>query len=108
VDMIKVKSAELAGPALGWAIESIEGADQPETGQLQLSFCSGLIDDRLGEKLIAKYGVWIERGAHVNWLADMKNDPFERQTGETRVIAACRAIVTAILGDTVRIPAEFA
>ncbi|MGV8860421.1 MAG: hypothetical protein ACOH2O_11390 [Pseudomonas sp.] len=105
--MIKVRGADLNGPALSWAIESVEGVDQPETGQLQLSFCPGLIDDSLGEKLIAKYGVWIERGAHVNWLADMKNDPFERQTGETRVIAACRAIVAAKFGDTVRIPAEF-
>lgn len=104
--MVEVKTEELIGPALGWAIESIENDRQPAIGQLQLPFCAHLIDEVLCEKLITKYSVWVEPGAHVNWLADTKRNPFKRQSGETRVIAVYRAIVADKRGDTVQVPAE--
>jgi hypothetical protein len=103
--IVSVRTEELAGPALGWAIESIEGASQSAAGQLQLPFTRQL-DDLAVEQLIAKHGVWVERGAHFNWLADTKRDPFERQPGETRAIAVYRAVVAAKLGSTVSVPVE--
>ncbi|WP_322847031.1 hypothetical protein [Pseudomonas sp. B33.4] len=75
---------------------------QPVAGQLQLPFVQ-LLDI---ERLIEKYVVWVVPGAYFAWLADTKRDPFERQPGETRAIAACRAIVAAKIGNTVSVPAE--
>lgn len=97
--MISVRTEELAGPALDWAINAIEG-DQPMAGQLDLF---ALPD---AEQLITKYGVWVDVGHRHPWLADMTNDPFNRQFGETRIIAVFRAVVFAKRGATVMVPAE--
>ncbi|WP_243433245.1 hypothetical protein [Pseudomonas sp. 58(2021)] len=98
--LVSVRTEELAGPALDWAIGAIEGDQQPVTGQLNLF---ALPD---AEQLITKYDVWVERGHQSPWLADSTNDPFNRQTGETRTIAVFRAVVFASLGATVKVPAE--
>ncbi|SDT98167.1 hypothetical protein [Pseudomonas yamanorum] len=104
--MVNVRTEELAGPALGWAIGSIEEPERPARGQLQLVFYASPIDDVQCEKLIAKYAVWVEPGHRFNWLADTKRDPFERQHGETKAIAVCRAVLAATIGNTVSVPAE--
>jgi len=98
--MVSVRTEELTGPALDWAINAIEGDQQPGTGQLQLF---ALHD---AEQLITKYGVWVDVGHRHQWLADATNDPFNRQPGETRTIAVFRAVVFAKRGDTVKVPAE--
>ena len=104
---IKVRTQNLSGAALCWAIESIEGAGQLQTEQLQLPFARQ-VDDSAAEHLITKYNVWIEPGYSYNWLANARadRDPCERQPGDTRAIAVCRAIVAVRLGNTVSIPAE--
>lgn len=104
---IKVRTENLSGAALCWAIESIEGVGQLQTEQLQLPFARQL-DDSAAEHLITKYDVWLERGWSYNWLANARadRDPCERQPGETRAIAVCRAVVAVRLGNTVSIPAE--
>ncbi|MNF41370.1 hypothetical protein D3C84_223940 [compost metagenome] len=98
--MVSVRTEELAGPALDWAIETIEGFPQPVAGQLQL-FAE--ID---AEQLIEKYGVWVEPGYHYPWLAATDREPWHRMDGETRTIAVFRAVVWAKLGKTVSVPAE--
>lgn len=105
IRMVNVRTGELSGPALGWAIESIEGA-APTAGQLQQAFCAPPVDDAQCERLIAKYAVWVERGHAVNWLADTKRDPFQRVAGDTRAIAVCRAVLLKLSGNTVSVPAE--
>lgn len=104
--MISVRTEELSGPALGWAIESIEGATPPSPGQLLLAFCTAPIDDAQCERLIAKYAVWVTPGHRFNWVADTKDDPFERVSGETQAIAVCRAVLVKTAGKTCSIPAE--
>lgn len=99
--MVSIRTEELAGPALDWAIDTIEGASQPAAGQLQLPFAK--IDF---EQMVEKYGVWVERGYHAPWLADTTRDPFQRQSGETRDSAVFRAVVSAKFGNTIRVPAE--
>lgn len=99
--MVSVRTEELAGQALTWAIDTIEGAEQPAAGQLQLLFA--LLD---AEQLIEKYGVWVERGQRDTWLADTTHDPFQRQSGETRTIAVFRAVVATKLGKTISVPAD--
>ncbi|WP_236189359.1 hypothetical protein [Pseudomonas pharyngis] len=98
--MVSVRTEELAGPALDWAINAIEGDRHPAAGQMDLF---ALPD---AEQLITKYGVWVDVGHRHPWLADATNDPFNRQPGETRTIAVFRAVVFAKLGATVKVPAE--
>lgn len=97
--MVSVRTEELTGPALDWAINAIVGDQQPVAGQLDLF---ALPD---AEQLITKYGVWVDAG-HIVRLADATNDPFNRQPGETRTIAVFRAVVFATRGATVKVPAE--
>jgi hypothetical protein len=98
--MVSVRTEELAGPALDWAINAIEGDQQPAAGQLQLF---AQID---AEQLIEKYGVWCERGYHYPWLASTEREPWHRMDGETRTIAVVRAVVFAKHGKTVSVPVE--
>ncbi|VVQ20196.1 hypothetical protein [Pseudomonas fluorescens] len=98
--LVSVRTEELTGPALDWAINAIEGDQQPGTGQLQLF---ALPD---AEQLITKYGVWVDVGHRHTWLADATKDPFNRQHGETRTIAVFRAVVFAKRGAAMKVPAE--
>jgi hypothetical protein len=98
--MVSVRTEELTGPALDWAINAIEGEQQPPAGQLDLF----TLPD--AEQLITKYGVWVDVGHRHSWLADMTNDPFNRVIGETRTIAVFRAVVLAKRGAAVSVPAE--
>ena len=98
--MVSVRTEELTGPALDWAINAIEGDHQPVTGQLKLFALPN------ADQLITKYGVWVDVGHRHRWLADMTNDPFNRQPGETRTIAVLRAVVFAKRGAAVKVPAE--
>lgn len=105
-DLIEVKTADLTGPALGWAIEQIEGPLSKPAGQLQLEFCAESFAPDVVERLIEKHCVWIDRGAHVPWVASTKLDPFEREAGDTREHAAFRAIVADKMGRVVKVPKE--
>ena len=104
--MVSVRIEELTGPALGWAIQTIEGVASPAAGQLQLPFCAPPVDDAQCERLIAKYAVWVEPGHRNNWVADTKRDPLQRVHGETRAIAVCRAVLAEAMGKTCSVPAE--
>ncbi|KTC14482.1 hypothetical protein AO391_24490 [Pseudomonas marginalis ICMP 9505] len=104
--LVSVRTEDLAGPALVWAIETIEGAAPPSAGQLQLAFCAAPADDAQCERLITKYSVWVEPGHRADWVADTKRDPFQRVHGETRAIAVCRAVLAKAIGKTCSVPAE--
>ncbi|MGF6668069.1 hypothetical protein [Pseudomonas monsensis] len=97
---VSVPTEELTGPALDWAINAIEGDQQPVAGQLDL------FDLPDAEHLITKYGVWVDVGHRHPWLADLTDDPFNRVTGETRTITVFRAVVFAKRGAAVKVPAE--
>lgn len=98
--MVSVRTEELADATLNWAINAIEGDQQPVAGQLDLF---ALPD---AEQLIKKYSVWVDVGHRHAWLADATNDPFNRQPGETRIVAVFRAVVFARRGAMVKVPAE--
>ena len=57
----KVKTEELAGAALLWVMDSIEGTPPPLPGQMQLPFARQ-INPATVDRLIAKYHVWVEPG----------------------------------------------
>ena len=130
--MVDVKTAELIGPALDWVVLVAEGweSDRPQDGQLrrkiseaQYDVCivgprqmrydqhlgrywrSPSTDWSQGGPLIDKHNVEILRAgdcvmAKLYGLTNAAGD------GKTPLIAACRAIVAAKLGDAVSVPEE--
>lgn len=122
-DLIEVKTADLFGEALGWAVRKAEGLDlflaPPEYGNPWRVFAryqgeaiqhtkrfNPWEDWPLGGTLIAKYRIgfslYSDSFIAVTGLDDIAGD----SDGLTHLIAACRAIVAAKLGDTIRVPKE--
>jgi hypothetical protein len=126
-DLIEVKTADLSGEALGWAVGKAEGLE------LELVGPSGYItffrvfyrrggkaswvlerfnpweDWALGGPLIEQHMVSLHCPQSTDdvWAAWVITDKGEFcQGGDNAVIAACRAIVSAKLGDTVKVPKE--
>lgn len=139
-DMIEVKTADLIGPALDWAVAKAQGwlmvrvptdidgnfggevlappdfssdFKFPNRGRVGAAFFlrRWSTDWAHGGPLIEKYRVNIHH--HTNFdscQAECKDQrgSFIRpvQTAYTPLVAACRAIVAANLGDTVQVPKE--
>lgn len=122
-DLIEVKTADLAGEALGWAVGKAEALDlilePPQYGNPWRVFAryQGHATERtkrfnpwedwaLGGPLIQKYrvgfGLYSDSFFAVTGLDDLPGDA----DGSTHLIAACRAIAQAKLGDTVQVPKE--
>ncbi|CAM3899235.1 hypothetical protein CCOS865_02168 [Pseudomonas reidholzensis] len=132
-ELIEVKTADLVGEALGWAVGKAEGLD------LHLAEPSY---NGVPWRVFARYRATVtERTERYNPWEDWalggplidRVDPEERRApkvlgggrcaevwieldggdarvgfgrGETRLIAACRAYVAAKIGDTVQVPTE--
>lgn len=125
--MIEVQAADLIGPALDWAVAKAVGECSPQRGGGVCVVAHGHTLHRFcpstewshGGPLIEKENLTVERspsmrgcavvGFH-NWRAvHPKNyGGLIRHTGygETALIAACRAVVSAKIGDTVQVPKE--
>ncbi len=104
--LINVNTCNLAGDALRWALEAVDGPMPVAAGQLQLPLSGQAIDDATGEHLIQKHGMWIERGHLWPWLACVSGSPLDRQPGDTRAEAAARAVVHQARGETINVPKE--
>lgn len=123
---VEVKTAELAGAALDWAVAMAEGWEsyRPEAGWIKSQFQKRVVGPipvfgdlhthyspstewAHGGTLIDKYNIWLSGpiGDRKEWSAaiDLNN---EEMRGETALIALCRAIVAAKLGDVVQVPVE--
>lgn len=133
-DLIEVKTADLSGEALGWAVGIAEGLElhlEPPhygNGWLVFSIYRGEVTERL--KRWNPWEDWALGGPLIERI-----DPEERRLpkalgggrcaevwieygdgdaragygrGENRLIAATRAYVAAKLGDTVQVPKELA
>lgn len=120
-DMIEVKTAELIGPALDWAVAQAEGLtaliykcehpyiyiDSPGRG------CGPYLPSHAwfeGGPLIEKYkldiGAPMEGENFTTWSAYTEWGSPMGSMGGTPLVAACRAIVTAKLGEAVQVPKE--
>lgn len=119
-DLIEVKTADLVGEALGWAVGKAEGLDvylEPPgyngvpwrvfvryQGQAiehtkrynpwEDRALAGVLVEKHCVCLDFKCGLWSALGDE--WIAGCQTPP----------IAICRAIVAAKLGDTVQVPKE--
>lgn len=125
MNMIEVKTAELSGSALDWAVAKAEG-DEHWTSDRNIDWFAWRMrnwkpstDWSQGGPLIEKYRAYPDRyhdtvviseEGRFFVLADSETlnfgDEFDSMEGSTPLIAACRAIVAAKMGDVVQVPAE--
>lgn len=124
--MIEVKTADLIGPALEWCVALAEGHQPLLMPISHVDYAIGVatVDDNekvtgfacrystdwsQGGPLIEQYAVQLEPWAGY-WVAKtdcrLGPDHYAKRDGKTPLIAACRAIVAAKLGDAVSVPAE--
>ena len=104
-----MKTAELIGPALDWAVAKCEGRDWPDNAAKFLGeqyynpstdwSHGGPISER---ELLAVYHM--PGGVGGNWRAERPS--LYMQAGPTPLIAAMRVYVASKLGDEVEIPEE--
>jgi hypothetical protein len=120
-DLIEVNTADLIGHALDWAVAKAEGLEVFLVGPqynvpwrvfwktrgqaLEWDVLYNPHEDwLLGGKLIEKYrvgfGLYSDYFFAVTGLDDLPGDA----DGSTHLVAACRAIVAAKLGETVHVP----
>ena len=106
--MIEVKTAELEGAALDWAIGKVEAGDNWENEFFRLGWLqrwAPSTDWSQGGLLIDEHRVLF--GQHFGvFVATIPGLAPTHAAGETHLIASCRVIVAAKLGDTVQVPAE--
>jgi Protein of unknown function (DUF2591) len=122
-DLIEVKTCDLQGEALGWAVGKAEGLELELVGPAYnnpwrvFARYRATVTERterynpwenwaLGGQLIQKYrvgfGLYTDSFFAVTGLDEVPGDA----DGSTHLIAACRAIVAAKLGDAVQVPKE--
>lgn len=125
-DLIEVKTADLVGEALGWAVGKTEGLDLELVGPAYnnpwrvFARYRATVTERterynpwenwaLGGPLIEKRMVSLHCPQSTDdvWAGWVITDKGEFcQAGDSALIAACRAVVAAKLGDTVQVPKE--
>lgn len=121
---MKIKTSELIGSDLDWAVAVALGAHGQETGSKTIKGCKhwvipGFVDPmrwdnwtpsldwRQGGKLIASNAIGFVGHDADSWLAfSSPCDETHQGIGSTHLIAACRLIVAAQLGDEVDVPEE--
>ncbi|ERU66888.1 TPA: DUF2591 family protein [Pseudomonas aeruginosa 7D9A] len=116
-ETVEVMTCDLEGPALDWAVAVIEGYDLmkhpfrrafiPNFGYCDYSPSTNW---NFGGPLITKFLIefTVEHARTICSLLCDENGMYisDGSYGETHLIAACRAIVRAKLGETVSVPAE--
>jgi len=119
MDTVEVKTSELIGAALDWAVAQAEGVsirilskdNIEEKWQIQMRWrFQGPFwpsqDWRQCGPLIEKYNIGFGLYDDCILAITGHNEFAGSAYGSTHLIAACRSIVAAKLGDTVSIPSE--
>lgn len=125
--VVEVQCSDLIGPALDWAVAKAESVfvhiGDPELGdELRVFYVSGKClpcvvkyapstDWRFGGPLISKHlmDFTVEHPETIGAALCDENGMYigdRSMFGPTHLIAACRAIVSAHLGEVVSVPAE--
>jgi len=107
-----MKTAELTGAALDWAVAKCVGHTDDETIIRRLEpdedgWCIAYSTDwAQGGAIIEREGMQLWKGGE--WCAslDQSFNPPDFQTGTTPLIAAMRCYVASKLGDDVEVPEE--
>jgi len=115
-----MKTSELTGAALDWAVAKCEGYEIVRMRGNEITFLDRTEDGALSEKHINYSTDWSQGGPIIereginiiqsgSWLAEMDADRSGgviSAEGETPLIAAMRCFVEFKLGDEVEIPQE--
>ena len=111
-----MKTAELTGAALDWAVAKCEGVingDDLDIGFILECGYTPSTDWAQGGAIIEREGLAISRVSQDEWSASLIHEDKEyggvmytNQHGETPLIAAMRCFVASKLGDEVEIPEE--
>lgn len=111
---MKVKTNELAGPALDWVVAKCEGITEfdrlgiayvpdPEQPHFNKQF-NPSTDWAQGGPIIEREKISIVEGSNDDWQAGKR--PYKFSYGPSPLIAAMRCFVASKLGDEVEIPEE--
>ena len=118
IELVEVKTAELVDLALDWcvakadnlAVKLVRGGryGEPESLWFVASMLGGWkyspsTDWSQGGPLIEKHVTALNQTGTHTWWAHCED---RLGMGNTALIAACRAIVASVLGDTVSVPKE--
>lgn len=109
--MIEVKTSELIGPALRYAVAVADGWDfSKEFDRVTFNGFYPDTDWAQGGPLIAEHGkrIGLELRIAENSASYLQGGMRIGYTANTVLVASMRAIVAAHLGDTVQIPDELA
>lgn len=106
-----MKTSELTGPALDWAVAKCEYPEQPINTALGFPYLvfghfKPSTDWSQGGPIIEREGIRLHRGVTGQWWAGPEADPRRPVDGPTPLIAAMRCCVASRLGDTIDIPEE--
>lgn len=123
-EFVEIKTAELTGAALDWAVAQIDGVKttmlSPKGAELKKPFAlfgSLALPIGDGEQGYAPSSCWhcggpmIEKHRlDIEWVSHntcrAETSQCVSAMGRTPLIAACRAIVATVLGETVSVPKE--
>lgn len=104
-----MKTAELTGAALDWAVTKCEGFDHEVTSS-EWGMWGWATDWAQGGPIIEREGVDICTSTRGGWIAtllvDCEDSEVVRGEGETALVAAMRCYVASKLGDEVDVPKE--
>ena len=113
---MKIKTSELQGPALNWAVATVEGYKYvtfQQLGRMQV-FVSNKKHEcydfdptenwAQGGPIIERERIELKDDGGTDWLASHNNDTV--QFGPTPLIAAMRCFCASRLGDEVELPEE--
>jgi hypothetical protein len=99
-----MKTNELTGKALNWAVGKAEGLDD---WLAPVNYCGKW---EHGGPIIEREGIDICTSTRGGWIAtlliDCEDNEVVRDEGETCLIAAMRCYVASVLGDDVDVPKE--
>jgi len=101
-----IKTSELTGAALDWAVAKCEGIEfRKDDVRFRGAYARKYSTDwAQGGPIIERESMALD-GSGTHWYAEDKNGD-EVRTGPTPLIAAMRCYVASKLGDTVEIPKE--
>jgi hypothetical protein len=107
-----MKTTELTGAALDWAVAKCENEPYiptPTTNGIGMSFDATeySTDWALGGPIIEREGICIGCIGVNYWIASPDAESSKDTSGSTPLIAAMRCYVASKLGDEVEIPKEF-
>jgi hypothetical protein len=105
---MKIKTAELIGPALDWAVSKSDGWDGPDLASYLFTsrHVKPSVDWSQGGPIIEREKFKLHCGENNIWWAATNQNPHRPLSGPTPLTAAMRCYVASVLGDEVDVPEE--